>query len=267
MKKINLNELRKIQINILDYVDSFCRKNDINYWLDCGTLLGAVRHKGYIPWDDDIDIGMLREDYLKFIKAFNLDNSSNYKFHCYENDKNWHLPFGKVVDESTVLFEPDEKAGIKTSINIDVFVYDNAPSDLRKLHNMYLKRDIYTKLNNLQFFKHFTYESKNKYNWIRYPFHLLFQIFPKGYFVKKNIKNSKKYSKKETNYVGNFTSFKKIICEKSIFDSFIELDFEGNKYLVPIGYKKWLEAFYGDYMKLPPKSQQVSHHRFVAYYK
>ena len=68
MKEIDLKELRKIQIEILDDINTFCKKNKINYWIDCGTLLGAVRHSGYIPWDDDIDIGMLREDYDKFLK-------------------------------------------------------------------------------------------------------------------------------------------------------------------------------------------------------
>jgi lipopolysaccharide cholinephosphotransferase len=64
---INVKDLKKIQLDILDYFDSFCKKNKINYWIDCGTLLGAIRHKGYIPWDDDIDVGMMRKDYEIFI--------------------------------------------------------------------------------------------------------------------------------------------------------------------------------------------------------
>ena len=74
MKQITLEELKRIQLSILDRVAEFCEKNAINYWLDCGTLLGAVRHKGYIPWDDDIDIGMLRPDYDRFLKTFNEKN-------------------------------------------------------------------------------------------------------------------------------------------------------------------------------------------------
>ena len=93
--EIDIDELKKIQLNILEYIDKFCKENNINYWIDCGTLLGAVRHKGYIPWDDDIDIGMLREDYIKFMNSFNNNNDSNYKFHCYELDKNWYYPYGK----------------------------------------------------------------------------------------------------------------------------------------------------------------------------
>ena len=267
MKKIELEELKKIQIKILDYVDEFCKNNSINYWLDCGTLLGAIRHKGYIPWDDDIDIGMLRDDYEKFMKLFNKYNDSQYKFHCYEIDNEWHLPYGKILDENTIMYEPDEKTGIKQSVFIDLFVYDNAPNDEKELNKMYKKRDLYKKLNNLQIYSGFYIEKKNKYNFIRYPIHLLMQLFPKRYFVKKGIELSKKYSNEETTRIGNFTSSTKICCNKDIFNIFVKVEFEGKKYLAPVGYDEWLKSFYGDYMKLPPKEKRVSHHRFVAYYK
>ena len=89
MHELSLDELRKIQIEILDVVVKFCDDHEINYWLDCGTLIGAIRHKGYIPWDDDIDIGMLRPDYEKFMKLFNEENT-RYKFMCYELDEKFY---------------------------------------------------------------------------------------------------------------------------------------------------------------------------------
>ena len=91
VKKIELDELKKRQLNILDVVTHFCEKNDINYFLDCGTLLGAVRHKGYIPWDDDIDIGMMRDNYDKFLKLFNEKNT-RYKALTCEIDDNFLYP-------------------------------------------------------------------------------------------------------------------------------------------------------------------------------
>lgn len=114
MREILLDELKDRQIAILDVVDAFCRENNINYWLDSGTLLGAIRHGGYIPWDDDIDIGMLRPDYDRFLAMFNKLNKQ-YQVFSVENDINFPYPFGKVLDTHTVLYEPNEQ-GVKLSI-------------------------------------------------------------------------------------------------------------------------------------------------------
>ena len=101
MRKIGMDELRQKQIEVLDYVSSFCDQQGIRYWIEGGTLLGAIRHKGYIPWDDDIDIAMLRKDYDWFRKAFPEKNqNSKFVFRCAEDDRDWHLPFGKVMDMS-----------------------------------------------------------------------------------------------------------------------------------------------------------------------
>ena len=127
MQRIDSKELKKIQLEILDAATSFCEQNGIRYWLDCGTLLGAIRHKGYIPWDDDVDLGMLREDYDRFLTLFNRENSK-YKFVCIENSPDFYLAHGKVCDTETLLYEPDEN-GYKLHVNIDIFVYDNAPND------------------------------------------------------------------------------------------------------------------------------------------
>ena len=94
MRRIELDELRQLELDILDYVAKFCDEHGITYWLDFGTLIGAVRHKGYIPWDDDIDISMRRNDYEKFVKLFNdCNHNDRYKLHCIENAYDYDLLF------------------------------------------------------------------------------------------------------------------------------------------------------------------------------
>ncbi len=266
MKEINVDELKKIQVKILNNVDNFCKENKINYWLDCGTLLGAIRHKGYIPWDDDIDIGMLRNDYDKFLEAYNSSNKK-YQLLAVEKNKDYYFQFGKVIDTDTILYEPDEKSGVKSGVYIDVFVYDNAPDDDILLKKMFDKRDFYNKLRIAQLYPN-NYDHKDiKKRILRFFIQIYLSILPKNYYTKKIIKNSKKYMNKETKRVGNFTSATRFSCDKEIFKSFIDVEFEGKKYKAPVGYDKWLKSIYGDYMKLPPKEKRVSHHFFKAYYK
>lgn len=262
MRKIELDELKKLQINILDVVHCFCQKHNINYWLDAGTLLGAIRHNGYIPWDDDIDIGMLRPDYERFGKIFNTENN-RYKFLCVENSAEFCYAYGKVLDTETVLYEPD-KNGKKLAVNIDIFVYDNAPDDDVVVDKMYKKSKFYRGCN--------VARSQNSDNIPGIKRKLAFSFlnialrpFPKNYFARKMSNNSQKYKNSDTKRVGNFTSYSVFTCEKSVFDSFSDHIFEGKMYKIPIGYDKWLKAFYGDYMELPPIEKRISTHSFEAY--
>lgn len=260
MKQIDVEELKKMQLEILAKVNLFCKENNISYWLDSGTLLGAIRHNGYIPWDDDIDIGMLREDFNKFISNFNKENV-RYQVICNELQQDCFYPYAKVLDTKTALYEPDEN-GTKLSVNIDLFVYDVTP-DEKSAGRQYDRRD---RLKNLNVVQYKLFRSKEWYKKI--PKTLLYyvlKIYPKGYFASQIVKNSKQYEGTNAKYVGNFTSESRVLCDKKVFDSFIMKEFEGKEYPVPVGYDAWLTAFYGDYMKLPPVEKRISHHAFKAY--
>ena len=264
MKAIDEADLKRIQIDILDYVHEFCIENKINYWLDCGTLLGAIRHRGYIPWDDDIDIGMLRPDYDKFMKKFN-SRDSKFRFICPELNLDYAHGAGKVIDTNTILYEPNKK-GRKLSVYIDVFVYDNAPDDDKLLKRMFDKRDWYRKCSMAHSQGHDSiggFARNIGFAFLR----LLTSPFPRNYFALKMMKNSKKYASYDTLRVGNFSSYSRTVGERKVFASFIDVEFEGKTYKAPSGYDQWLKAFYNDYMTLPPLDKRVSTHIFEAYMK
>ena len=262
MREILLDELKEIQIAILDVVDAFCKENNINYWLDGGTLLGAVRHGGYIPWDDDIDIGLLRKDYDLFLQKFNEKNE-RYKVFSIENNKNFPYPFSKVLDTNTILYEPNEQ-GVKLSVNIDVFVYDNAPNDDKLLSQMYRKAEIYNRIYHFLLYKTKLYNA-DKFNPVKNTIKKICSKISPCFVCKKIVNNSKRYSLKDTCWVGEFLCATKIKASKNIFKEFVEVNFEGKKYNAPIGWDIWLTCFYQNYMELPPIEKQTSHHLFKAY--
>lgn len=266
MKQITIEELRRVQLQILDVVVDFCDNNGINYWIDSGTLLGAVRHKGYIPWDDDIDIGMLRPDFDRFIHEFN-QNNDRYKAYSAENKIEYPFPILKVMDMNTIMYIPD-KSGVKMAINIDVFCYDNAPNDETELKRMYDKRDRYRKYHTYIWSSHFNNKKQVKISLESMALKLIknfLKLIPADTFIKKFSHNAKIYNSIDTGYVGNFYGFTRIICKKSVFNNFIYMEFEGKKYKAPEGYDEWLRAFYNDYMQLPPLEKRVNSHRFEAY--
>lgn len=261
LTRLTQEETKHIQLEILDVVATFCEEHNIQYWLDSGTLLGAIRHKGYIPWDDDIDIGMLRPDFEVFMRTFNTENS-RYHFICNELDASCSYPYGKVLDTETVLYEPDEK-GIRSSVNIDIFVFDNAPENSCKLKMMYRIRDVLMMLNLLQNRMIGTHGPLK--NFVKLVGYEVLRLFPKNYFASCIVKNAVRYAATDTGYVGNFIGISKVLCDKKIFDKMVKVEFEKKLYNAPVGYDMWLSAFYGDYMTLPPKEKQVSHHCYQAY--
>lgn len=263
MRRLTAEEVKEYQLKILDAVSEFCTRNQIKYWIEFGTLIGAVRHGGYIPWDDDIDIGMLREDYDRFLSTFNSENE-RYKVYSVENKPDFPYAFAKVLDLTTALYEPSREVGNKICINIDIFVFDNLPDDERKVKKMYDNRDKYRVLN----FKRNLLDN-SKGNAVRKALvevrSLLMKVFPKNYFIKKMADNSKKYSKVPCDRVGNFLGWKRISASKEIFSNLVDVSFEGRTYKMPERYDEWLRMFYGDYMTLPPIEEQVTHHTYEAY--
>lgn len=262
MKAISQEEIRSIQIAILNSVDAFCRKNNLKYSLAYGTLIGAVRHKGFIPWDDDIDIIMPRPDYDRFVAKY---KDSVYDVLSYRRDVCCHMAFAEVYDNRTILIHGRHSFGVF----IDVFPVDGLPE--KSQLNQYI--DIFLKKQNAVIRKRKPYANSSD---------KLKEYF---YFCIKNIL----FPRRRLTYISEFESFyktnnilnspnagclanygvnkQKEIMPAYIFKEYIELPFEGKYYMCLKYYDEFLQRIYGDYMKLPPVDQQVGHHDFKTYWK
>ena len=261
MIKMNLDQIKECQLDILKQVSAFCEKNNIKYYLFAGTLLGAVRHKGYIPWDDDIDISMPRPDYEMFIKSF----KSNYlKVHCIENDNLYWLPSAKVSNQKTKLIE-DVDLDYKIGVNIDVFPLDGCPADLKLLRKKLCKIKLLQFLLNCKIVKIAKNRALYK-NIFIYCMKILLKPISPNYLSLKISLISQSHDFNFSELAGT-TGIIIMITKKSYYNNIIKIEFEKKFFNVFAEYKKWLAEIYGnDYMKIPPKEQRKTHHSFSAYY-
>ncbi len=264
MKKISSLELKKQQLEILTVIHQFCIDNDINYWIDSGTLLGAIRHKGYIPWDDDIDVGMLRPDYDRFLSEFNKFNRK-YQVYSIENNTNFPYPYAKVLDQDTVLYEPNEN-GLKLAINIDIFVYDSVPDNDRIIKKLYDKRDLFNKIYSYRMYNA-NFEPHGRFKIGKKMIKNAIKCISPFWISKLIINNSKRYTYNNHKYVANLAGHVRIKYPITLLQTFTDIEFEGYKFKAPEHWDEWLTALYGNYMELPPVEKQVSHHLFIAYKK
>ncbi len=268
MKTIEVNELRNLQLEIMQTIHDFCVNNNIRYSISGGTLLGAVRHKGYIPWDDDIDCMMPRPDYEKFVKTFNENKASPFRVFSSYNDSHFFQPFAKVVNTNTTLIEKEDRPQPNLGVYVDIFPIDGLPNDeneREKYWNMIARKKNFSTV---------IYSKSNKKEHgikkiIRFFLFCLFRPFPANCYTKKLHKLGMKNSFEESNFVANsiFGYHKKEQMPKSIFDSFILLDFEDKKFYAVKDYNTYLTNLFGNYMQLPPKDKQVSKHDFTVFWK
>ena len=265
----DLEELKRIQLDILLKVHSFCEEKGIRYSLDSGTLLGAIRHNGYIPWDDDIDIIMPRPDYNRFLKEFN-GSIPELEVFAPELDWNYYAPYANVCDNRTVLSEDgNSHRGKEMGIKIDIFPVDGAPSDFKEYEATLNKID---KLNAYLQVKRMPLNAK-KINSLRAFLYVIkmkiFSIHKTYATIQKEIlKICTKYDFNSSDYAAKLSyTWTKNRCERATFEKYIEADFEGHKLKIVSNYDEYLRKMFGDYMKLPPEEQRVAHHGFVAYWK
>ena len=270
MKEIKQEELLKLQVEILQKVDHFCRVNSIPYTVYGGTCIGAVRHKGYIPWDDDIDIAMTRSNYERFIHSFN-GHIENLELYAPELDWNYYAPYANVCDKRTFLDEGlNGHNGMSIGVKIDVFPIDATPTDTEEyLSNVKLVNKYWHQLSAKRYNLRLAWKG-SKRSWLSHLKEKLLLSFISYSSIQKKIRNiAVRYANEATDKVALvcYHFDRDTRCSKSVFDEYIDVPFENITVSMMKGYDECLTQFYGDYMKLPPEEQRVPHHGFTAYWK
>lgn len=266
MREIQFEEMKKIELNILIYFTEVCEENNLRYYLGGGTLLGAVRHKGFIPWDDDIDVMMPRPDFQKLLSL--SINNENYNI-IKPGAAGYYYNFAKLVDTRTILEEKGIKRIDGLGVYIDIFPLDGMPETPDALKKRFKElNSIRKRINN-------TCLLKPKFH--RNPFAYLnaCRIYNSNKNIdlsslqKKYLDSALKNSFDDSEFVfaaGGAYGARDIFPGKW-FEKEIELQFENLSVKAFNGYDFYLTQLYGDYMTLPPEDKRVTPHHTIVYFK
>lgn len=270
IKTIDTKELKIIQLELLDELKDYCDRNGLTYYLTYGTLIGAARHKGYIPWDDDIDVMMPRKDYESLIGGFNAGTkSNNVRVVSHEIDTEYYLAFAKLINTTTVMQE-EVNSNYRIGVYIDIFPLDNLADDYEKAKNRMRKAFRY---NEIMLFKNLAINENRAWykNVLIGIGRSIGILWSRDKLIKQlNDFGVRKPDGSYTKYVGVVTGIsagdESRVFKSEWFKEAVEMDFEGKKYSAPAGYDEFLRKIYGDYMKMPPADEQIPHHSFKAWY-
>ena len=259
MKKIDdMQALKNCQIEMLKTFIEICKKNNLQYFLLHGSCIGAVRHKGFIPWDDDIDVGMPREDYDRFTEIAKDQLPMHLFFQTFETDPEYPTAFGKIRNSNTTYIEKaSRKLKINHGVYIDVFPLDGVPNGKISQRIQRIKRIVY----NISISRAYSLNDTPGRNAFK---RLLIRIICLIYHdVKKTIIKRDKLFRKypyslscEVSDLGGHCD----ILPKNVFGKGTIGVFEGVEVVLPEKYDEYLSKTYGDYMKLPPVEKRVGHH-------
>lgn len=265
MQKLNIRQLRNIQLEILTDIDRFCQEHEINYSLCGGTLLGAVRHKGYIPWDDDIDIMMVRPDYERFMSLYVSEDNYMIDF---SKEKGYRETFVKICRKDTLMVDQLLQR-TELGINIDLFPIDGVPSENPQA---YVQNIVFLKERIARFCPYYKLlkQRKIKMYWLlKFMTKRLINLNFKPILKLKSefndiLKSNNFIDSKYAGVISGSYGVKEIV-NKDVFLNFELLEFEGRKFSAISNYDEYLSSIYGDYMVLPPMDKRYNPHCYDAF--
>lgn len=256
-----------IELDLLDHLLKLCKKYELTCWVIAGTMLGAVRHRGFIPWDDDIDVALPRRDFQKLISLASKELKFPYFLQTPQSDPYYYSPTIRLRNSNTTgLIESDRYRKTNNGIYIDIFPLDSWPDDIRTqtrminwitIHNKLLIDRQYLKANTI---KNIFYLLCNK---------IYFYVFKYEDVLKKFDKYCAQYNDSDCTRIAYVARGRaKSECfrydwTKEETESTVYLDFESIKVPVPVGYKSCLKKRYGDYMKFPPVEERGQWHEGI----
>ena len=257
MDNLELEEIKNIELNILDTITEICEENNLKYSLMGGSGIGAIRHKGFIPWDDDIDIMMLREDYnkLKKITFMSSDIQEDYNYY-----------YAKVVSLDTEAKETGIRKINNYGVFVDIFPVDAVPEDVKKRKCFFKKLNLQMKIINLKI-----YDKQISINKRKLLLKTILSFVLKPINLKKIVLKTEKEFQKynlldcEKKYCLNcsfFSQRKDLIEDKNFYYDVIKVPYESTYSYILRDYDKYLKGIFGDYMKMPPENQRKSNHNW-----
>ena len=248
----NIRDKQNLMLPVMVFIDKICREHNLRYSLAYGTLIGAIRHKGFIPWDDDIDIIMPRSDYEKLQNIIKTMDSDEFGLmDSNDLDSFYVTRMAKVYNKKTYLKEFPHKYVLEYGAFVDIFAVNGMPDDIEEIKKM--EKDIFIC-------------SRCLHALLSEDTHIFPEPFAKWALNKSN-KIFNRFDFDSSKYAMNFEgdSIEKELIETDLFNHLIDVEFEGHQFKVFEQYDSYLKQMYGDYMQLPPIEEQEPHHSFDLY--
>lgn len=270
---MELKELQSIELEILKAFHNFCEQHHLKYYLAGGTLLGAIRHKGFIPWDDDIDVCMPRPDYMRFqhlVQSGTLDE--HRKVICRNFDPNLHSYIIQIYDQRTEIVFDNYRVPHKMGCWLDIFPIDGVETDLRARKRHFKMMRLLLDLHICCITK-FGGKRRNSLitvlQFFTLPFLPFIRLAGDNFYLNQIDHLSQKCDYSASEYVGCVAgrAGEKETMKKVRMEPAVLVDFEGSQFYAMANYDEYLTNLYGDYMTPPPKANQISRHTLQAYWK